>query len=158
MKKSDFWIMVIFAAALAAVFAALEVWLWAYSTPKELAQGAIDNERLCQNIVDNMPELEGASASEISFDKSGMYYVTYRGKMYVVEDAAIQNNIEAFRSKYFSSCDYEDGVTGRATFFTCFAGIFIGLGIGVCLAYAINARKELAKNGERIFGSFKIVT
>ena len=158
MKKSDFWFMVIISAILAVLLVVVEIWFWAFSVPGEMAQGSIDDVMLCQHIIDSMPELEGASTSEVSFDKNGMYYVTYRGKMYIVDDAATQNNIEAFRHKYHDSCDYEQGIRNHYTFFSFFFAGVIAIIIGVCMTYAFSVRKELAKKGERIFGSFKIVT
>ena len=156
-KKNEFWFMVIVSAIMAALLVVFEVPIWTHEVPKELAQGAIDNSRLCQYVVDNMPELEGASTSEISFNKDGMYYVTYRGKMYIVDDAAMQNNIEAFMKKYHGSCDYEYGIKSHYGFFSGFAAVIAAVLIGICMADAVAALKELRKEGWHIIKLFNAV-
>lgn len=156
-KKNEFWFMVIVSAIMAVFLAVLEVSFWGHEVPKELAQGAIDNSRLCQYVVDNMPELEGASTSEISFNKDGMYYVTYRGKMYIIDDAAMQNNIEAFMKKYHGSCDYEYGIKSHYGFFSGFTAVIAAILIGICMADAVAVLKKLRKERRHIIKLFNAV-
>jgi len=99
-------IVVIF--AIAGIIIAL---LWTRYYPKRLAQGARDNEKICQYLISVMPELDGASLAEISFNKRIMYEVSYHGKTYVVGDIAVQNNIDEF-SEIYATCDYREDVLG----------------------------------------------
>ena len=91
--------------------------LWTRYYPKRLAQGARDNEKICQYLISVMPELEGASTTEITFSKRILYEVSYHGKTYVVGDTAVQNNIDAF-SNVYTTCDYKEDVMGFTELWT----------------------------------------
>ena len=128
MKKFN-WIV-----AAIALFAAicLTVGIWTFLVPIWMQNGAAADAELRDYIVAQMPELEGANASDISFDTDGIYHVNYKGQSFIVNDPAIQSNIAAFEKDYWK-CDYIAGVKLAGVLMTigAWVGAFFSILTGV---------------------------
>ena len=133
--------------------AAMVTYVWVGYKPAAMEKAEIAATELRCYLVEEIPELAGASQSDISFDVDNLYHVTYKGERIVISDAAVQNNIAAFKEKY--SINYRANVNiscGMLTFLACIIGLLIYL---VCLVlrdpietliinirYAIHMRKK----------------
>ena len=92
------------------VTAAAVAGIWGFLFPAWVRQSSYEAQVLKEYLVDYLPELEGADASEISLSSAGVYQVRYNGQTYIVNDPAAQNQFSLFL-KNNGSCDY----VGRAT-------------------------------------------
>lgn len=101
---------IIMIAIAVVVTAAVVAGIWGFLFPTWVRQSSYEAQVLKEYLVDYLPELEGADASEISLSSAGVYQVRYNGQTYIVNDPAAQNQFSLFL-KNNGSCDY----VGRAT-------------------------------------------
>ena len=92
------------------ITAAIVAGIWGFLFPTWVRQASFEAQVLKEYLMERLPELEGASASDISFSAVGVYQVSYNGQTYVVDDPAAQNQIGLFL-KNQGSCNY----VGRAS-------------------------------------------
>lgn len=139
--------LVLLLASIAAVVALL-VSIWGYCVPQGFAVGAATQKEMQEYLVAQMPELKGADASQVSFEMDGIYHVYYDGKTYIVNDASIQNNIEAFMDKY-DGFNFRSSITSRSIIVTivgaALCSLFMTIGLMELRDCSCKIREEKRK-------------
>ena len=153
MKKFNF-----ISAAIAIVIATvMTIVCWCVLVPAWMHNGAVVDAELRDYIVKQMPELEGADASDITFDTNGVYHANYQGKSYIINDSAIQSNIAAFE-KDFWSCNYVAGVKTEGTAITACAWLVGFFPILTGTLEVIDLVKEHAKKKKEALEAANVTT
>lgn len=132
----------LFAIALTVILATMIVGnIWFYDFPNNLSQSAFEAKQLKEYLVDMIPELEGANAEDVTFDKVGLYRVHYGGHTYIVSDVAVQNNINVFLLRN-GSLNYEAYLRNRLEPITFFFVFIFGI---ILIALVVFTTKTIVR-------------
>lgn len=151
MKKLIVKLIGSFIMILVSIFAvaALIALIWGYCVPQGYVVGATTQKEMQEYLVAQMPELEGADASQVSFDMNGIYHVEYDGKTYIVNDANIQNNIGAFMKKY-GDFDFRSKIAARSMMLTLVGAAFWSLSMTISLSKFSDYYREIRKEKKKV--------
>lgn len=116
--------------------------IWGYCVPQGYAAGAVAQKEVQEYLVAQMPELEGADASQVSFDADGIYHVYYDGKTFIANDATVQNNIGAFVGKY-GGFDFRSKIATRSMSVTILAIAFWFFSIAISVTNTIDCSRKI---------------
>jgi len=127
-----------------AAISVLAYLIWGYCVPQGYAVGAVAQKEVQEYLVAHMPELEGAEASQVSFDADGIYHVYYDGKTFIADDATVQNNIEAFTDRY-GGFNYRSKIATRSMTLTILASTIWLCGIATSVIKIIDCSRKIRK-------------